>query len=81
MGVSATSAGPLRIAVPLAAALVLTAFAGLLGVAIGSDACAGDSHADRSAEANQVIPPNYLIAYRMAGGEVGQGYEGVTPRS
>ena len=60
-----------RSASPCRWVLVLTAFAGLLGVAIGSDACAGDSHADPSAEANHVIPPNYLTAYRMAGGEFG----------
>ena len=52
MGVIATSAGLLRIAVPLAAALVVlvAAFAGLLGVAIGSDACASDTPTATSAK-------------------------------
>src|SRR3954463_4400405 len=73
MGPVASSAGPLRIAVPLAAALVLllAAFAGLLGVAVGSDVCAGGDQASPAAEADRTIPAGYLTAYRMAGSEFG----------
>jgi hypothetical protein len=73
MGVKATSVGPLRVAVPLAAALVLllAAFAGLLGVAMDSDTCAGDSHATPSAKADRAIPASYLAAYRTADSEFG----------
>ena len=73
----ASSAGPLRIAVPLAAAilLVLAAFAGLLGVAIGSNPCADDDHAGPNADPNRHIPPGYLIPYRTAGSEFGVPWE------
>lgn len=71
MGAIATSAGPLRIAVPLAAALVLllAAFAGLLGVAAGFDTCTGGGEASPSAAADRGIPAQYLTAYRTAGRE------------
>jgi hypothetical protein len=73
MGAIVTPAGSLRIAVTLAAALVLllAAFAGLLGVAVGSNACAGDSHVSPSAEADRAIPARYLTAYRAAGSHYG----------
>lgn len=73
MGAIATSAGPLRIAVPLAAALVLVlgAFAGLLGVAAGFDTCTGGDEAGPSAEADRDIPGRYLTTYRTAGSEFG----------
>jgi transglycosylase-like protein with SLT domain len=71
MGAIVTSAGPLRIAVALAAALVLVlaACAGLLGVAAGFDTCTGGDHAGPSAAADRDIPENYLTAYRAAGRE------------
>ena len=71
MDVIATPA--LRTALPLAAAsvLLLAAFAGLLGVAAGPDACAGGDQASPTAETDRAIPPNYLVAYRTAGSEFG----------
>jgi hypothetical protein len=73
MGPIASSAGALRIAVSLAAAsvLVLAAFAGILGIASGSDTCAGGDQASPSATADRDIPASYLTAYRMAGSEFG----------
>jgi hypothetical protein len=58
MGAILTSAGPLRIVVPLAVSLVLVlaAFAGLLGVAVGFDTCAGGDQASPSAAADRNIP-------------------------
>jgi hypothetical protein len=71
VGAASTSAGPLWIAAPLAAALVLllAAFAGLLGVAVGFDTCAGGDQASPSAAADRDIPAHYLTAYRAAGRE------------
>lgn len=73
MGAIATSAGPLRIAMPFAAAivLVLAAFAGLLGVAAGFDTCTGGDEAVPSAAADRDIPARYLTTYRTAGSEFG----------
>src|SRR3954451_11486783 len=73
MGPVASSAGPLRIAVPLAAALVLVLapFAGVLGVAVGSDGCAGGNQASPAGEADRTIPASSLTAYRMAVSEFG----------
>jgi transglycosylase-like protein with SLT domain len=69
----ATSTGPLRVAVPLAAALVLllAAFAGLLGIAVGSDTCAGGDQISPSATADRAVPSSYLTAYRAAGSQHG----------
>jgi hypothetical protein len=68
MGPIASSAGALRIAVSLAAAsvLVLAAFAGLLGIAVGSDTCAGAGEASPSAAAERDVPVGYLTVYRTA---------------
>ena len=73
MGAIATSAGPLRVAMPFAAAivLVLAAFAGLLGVAAGFDTCTGGDEAGPSAAADRDIPARYLTTYRTAGSEFG----------
>jgi hypothetical protein len=69
MGAIATSTGSLRIAVALAAALVLVlaAFASLLGVAVGFDTCTGGDQPGPSAAADREIPARYLTAYRTAG--------------
>jgi membrane-bound lytic murein transglycosylase B len=69
VGALIAPAGVLRIAAPLAVALVLllAALTGILAVTVSSGTCTGGDEARPSAAADRDIPAGSLIAYREAG--------------